>query len=134
MKKLLISTMIGLVLMSVLVSATFAAPAARRELLLKGSIQSLETYIVNFPTMSVTANGSGYATQLGKFAVSYTVQVNLLTNEVVRPLGTPQQTYTNLRRRSANVRVKKLGPQARHNTSLSNKCCQSISCGLEPET
>ena len=81
MKKLLISTMIGLMLLSVLVSATFAAPATGRELLLKGSIQSVETYVVNFPTMSVTANGSGYATQLGRFTVSYTVQVNLLTNE-----------------------------------------------------
>ena len=30
--------------------------------------------------MSVTANGSGYATQLGKFTVSYSVEVNLLTN------------------------------------------------------
>ena len=81
MKKLFISTAIGLVLVIVLVSATFAAPTTGRELLLKGSIQSLETYVVNFPVMSVTASGSGNASQLGKFTVSYTVQVNLLTNE-----------------------------------------------------
>jgi hypothetical protein len=81
MKKLLISTAIGLVLVTAFVSTTFAASAAGRELPLKGSIQSLETYIVNFPTMSVTASGSGHATHLGKFTVSYTVQVNLLTNE-----------------------------------------------------
>jgi hypothetical protein len=31
--------------------------------------------------MSVTASGSGNASQLGKFTVSYTVDVNLLTNE-----------------------------------------------------
>lgn len=81
MKKLFISTAIGLVLVIVLTSVTTAAPAVGRELLLKGSIQSLETYVVNLPTMSVTASGSGHATQLGKFTVSYTVQVNLVTNE-----------------------------------------------------
>jgi len=80
MKKLLVSTMIALMLITVMVSATFAAPAAGRELLVKGSIQSLETYVVNFPAMSVTASGSGHASQLGKFTVSYSVQVNLLTN------------------------------------------------------
>jgi hypothetical protein len=81
MKKLLVSTTIALLLITVVVSATFAAPAAGRELLVKGSIQSLETYAVNFPIMSVTASGSGHASQLGTFTVSYSVQVNLLTNE-----------------------------------------------------
>ena len=81
MKKLLVSTTIALMLMTVVVSATFAAPAAGRELLVKGSIQSLESYAVNFPIMSVNASGSGHASQLGNFTVSYSVQVNLLTNE-----------------------------------------------------
>jgi hypothetical protein len=81
MKKLLVSTTIALMLITVVGSATFAASAAGRELLVKGSIQSLETYVVNFPVMSVTASGSGHAGQLGKFTVSYSVQVNLLTNE-----------------------------------------------------
>ena len=81
MKKLLVSTTIALLLITVVVSASFAAPAAARELLVKGTIQSLEMYVVNFPAMSVTASGSGYASQLGKFSVSYSVEVNLLTNE-----------------------------------------------------
>ena len=81
MKKVLISTAIALLLITIVVSTTFAAPAASRELLVKGSIQSLETYAVNFPIMSVTASGSGHASQLGNFTVSYSVQVNLLTNE-----------------------------------------------------
>ncbi len=81
MKKIFVSTTIALLLIAVVVSATFAAPAAGRELLVKGSIQSLETYVVNFPIMSVTASGSGHASQLGKFTVRYSVQVNLLTNE-----------------------------------------------------
>jgi hypothetical protein len=80
MKKLFVSTLIALLLIIVGTSATFAAPQ-EKDLLLKGSIQSLESYVVNFPVMSVSASGSGYASQLGKFTVSYTVQVNLLTNE-----------------------------------------------------
>jgi hypothetical protein len=80
MKKLLVSTMTTLLLVIVLTSATFAAPAAaERELLLKGSLQAHETYEVNFPTLFVNASGSGQATQLGRYAVSYQVQVNIPT-------------------------------------------------------
>ena len=79
MKKLIVSTVTVLLLILVLVSATFAAPA-EKELLFKGSIQSQEEYVVNFPQMSVTANGSGNAAQLGRYTVSYSVEVNLLTN------------------------------------------------------
>lgn len=80
MKKMFVSTGIGLILVATLATATFAAPAADRELLIKGSIQSLETYELNFPIMSVMATGSGYATQLGKFTVSYSVEVNVVTS------------------------------------------------------
>lgn len=80
MKKLLVSITIALLLVIILASTTFAAPAtAGRELLLKGYMQSVETYVINFPIMSVTASGSGNATQLGQFTVSYEVEVNLLT-------------------------------------------------------
>lgn len=80
MKKLLVSSAISLMLVMVLVTATSAAPAAGRELLVKGSIQALETYTLNFPIMSVTATGAGYSTQLGKFTVSYSVEVNVVTS------------------------------------------------------
>jgi hypothetical protein len=80
MKKLLVSTMSTLLLVIVFASATFAAPAAaERELLLKGSLQAHETNEVNFPTLFVNASGSGEATQLGRYAVSYQVQVNIPT-------------------------------------------------------
>jgi len=80
MKKLLVSAMTALLLIIVFVSATFAAPAmAEKEYLLKGSMQSVETYVINFPIMSVTATGSGQASKLGRFTVSYDVEVNLLT-------------------------------------------------------
>src|SRR5512138_3714777 len=82
MKRLFISTAIALLIVLISTSITFAAPQApEKQLLFKGSTQAIETYEVNFPLMSVTASGSGYATQLGRFTMSYTVaEVNLLTN------------------------------------------------------
>jgi hypothetical protein len=80
MKKLLVSTLTAILLGILLASVTLAAPATvERELLLKGAIQSAETYAINFPIMSVAGNGSGHATQLGRFTVRYEVEVNLLT-------------------------------------------------------
>ena len=43
------------------------------------SIEALETYQVNGPTMSVTVTGSGEATHLGRYPVSYEVEVDLPT-------------------------------------------------------
>ncbi|MGE5374135.1 MAG: hypothetical protein ACM3XO_03690 [Bacteroidota bacterium] len=79
MKKLLLSSLMVLLLAVVVAGTAFAAPAADRQLLLKGSIQSQETYSIDFPIMSVNATGSGTATQLGQFNVTYQVAVNLLT-------------------------------------------------------
>lgn len=78
MKKLLVSTMTMLLLVLGLTSATLAAPA-ERELLLKGSLRAHETYEVTFPTLFVNASGSGKATQLGRYTVSYQVEVNIPT-------------------------------------------------------
>lgn len=79
MKKLLVSTMTALLLVIVLTSATFAAPAAERELLLKGSLQAMETHQVAFPTMLVEATGSGNATQLGLYTIRFQAEVNIPT-------------------------------------------------------
>ena len=79
MKKLLVSTMTTLLLVIILTSARFAA-SAERELLLKGSLRAQETYEVSFPTLFVTASGSGQATQLGRYAVNYQVEVNIPTS------------------------------------------------------
>jgi hypothetical protein len=80
MKKILASTVIALLLLSVLMSTSFAARASGgRELPLRGSIEAVESYAVNFPIMSVTASGSGNASQLGRFTVSYAVEVDLTT-------------------------------------------------------
>ena len=79
MKKLSVPMVVALLLAILLVSTTLAAASARKSLPLKGSIEALETYQVNGPTMSVTATGSGEATHLGRYTVTYEVQVDLPT-------------------------------------------------------
>ena len=80
MKKIFVSTAIVLLLLIVLASTTFAAPAAgERQLLLKGSLQATETHLVTPPTMFVDATGSGKATQLGTFTISFQAEVFLPT-------------------------------------------------------
>ena len=44
----------------------------------QGSIQSTETFVNVFPTMSITASGSGEATQLGPFTIYYQAEISLL--------------------------------------------------------
>jgi len=79
MKKLYISTIVVLLLL-IVASTTFAAPAAgERQLPLKGSLLDSETQRVMFPTIFVDGTGSGNATQLGLFTISYHAQLNIPT-------------------------------------------------------
>ena len=76
MKKMSIVTIIA----GILVSATLVAAASmRKEMPLKGSFKAVETSQPNLPIVHVTATGSGEATQLGRFTVSYQVDVNVQT-------------------------------------------------------
>ena len=79
MKKLSVPTIV--VLLAILTAGTtLAATASAKEPLpFKGSIEALEAYQVNGPTMLVTATGSGEATHLGRYTVSYEVEVDLPT-------------------------------------------------------
>lgn len=81
MKKLILATTIAPLLVIALAGTTLAAPkrSEKKELPFKGTMQSVETYVVTPPIMSVTANGSGNATHLGQYAISYAVEVNLET-------------------------------------------------------
>jgi hypothetical protein len=80
MKKTFASTITALLLLIVLASTTFAAPAAgERQLPLKGSFEAVETHVVTFPTMLVDLTGSGNATQLGLFTYSLQTEVFLPT-------------------------------------------------------
>jgi hypothetical protein len=88
MKKLLVLA-IALLFLIPLTRTAFAAPTSEREvnpnvttkmtrLHFNGTVQSTETYVTVFPTMSITATGSGNASQLGQFTISYQVEINLL--------------------------------------------------------
>ncbi|HEU0293325.1 MAG TPA: hypothetical protein VFR47_11355 [Anaerolineales bacterium] len=79
MKKISVWTIVALLLAILLMGTTLAAASARKPLPLKGSIEAVETYQVNGPTMLVTATGTGEATHLGRYTVSYEVEVDLPT-------------------------------------------------------
>src|SRR5690242_17194757 len=89
MKKTFVSAVIALLLLIVLTSTTFAAPAAgERQLLLKGSLQTVETDELNFPILYVDGTGSGNATQLGTFTISFQAEVYLPTLSAVNAPAT----------------------------------------------
>jgi hypothetical protein len=80
MKKALITNAIGLLVALLLASTTFAAPAAaEKQLILKGSLHAVETYELDFPTLSVDASGFGNATHFGRFTVNYQAIVDVTT-------------------------------------------------------
>lgn len=80
MKKISVPTTVALSVVVILVSATLVAAASTtKELPFKGSFEAVETHQPNLPIILVTANGSGEATQLGHFSISYEVEVNVQT-------------------------------------------------------
>ena len=52
-------------------------PTKTSRITFQGILQSNESYSTNFPTMFVTAKGSGTATLLGQISVHYISEVNL---------------------------------------------------------
>ena len=83
MKSLLVFVL-ALIFLIPLARTAFAAPSADLYSAktpgspFKGTIQSDETYSKVYPTLYVTANGSGESALLGSFTVSYHTEVNLL--------------------------------------------------------
>ena len=82
MKSLLVFTR-ALGFLIPLARTRFAAPAGTpgstktTRIPFKGTLQSHESYSTIFPTMFVTATGSGEATLLGQITVNYQTKVNL---------------------------------------------------------
>ena len=83
MKNVLIFA-IALIFLIPFTRTVFAAPAANvapeplTRIPFKGTMQSIENYSNVSPTMFVTATGTGDATQIGRFAVSYKSEWNLV--------------------------------------------------------
>ena len=66
--------------MAALFLATALPGAMAAETPFKGSFQAVETHAVQFPTLTVAGSGSGNATHLGKFTMTYDAEVSLLTH------------------------------------------------------
>ena len=83
MKKLIVFV-VALIFLIPLARTAFAAPAENvvhaqiTHLPFKGTMQSTEAYSNVYPTMIVTATGSGEAPQIGRFALSYRLEWNFL--------------------------------------------------------
>jgi len=61
-------------------TAMLAAPlATANETPFRGTVEALETQVVTPPTLAATGAGGGNSTHLGKFTLTYTAQVNLVS-------------------------------------------------------
>jgi hypothetical protein len=79
MKKLLLSTVAALLILTALASVGYAAPVATMPVPFKGSLDAVESQQVQFPMLTGNGSGSGNATHLGLYTYNYEVVVNLLT-------------------------------------------------------
>jgi hypothetical protein len=70
---------VGLVAAFAVSLASVAVSAAAAETPFKGTVNAVETSQVVFPTASVTRDGGGTATYLGKYTEHITMQINIPT-------------------------------------------------------
>jgi hypothetical protein len=70
---------VGLVAAFAVSLASVAVSAAAAETPFKGTVNAVETSQVVFPTASVTRDGGGTATHLGKYTEHLTLQINIPT-------------------------------------------------------
>lgn len=82
--KSILRSMLCLQMVAMFLTSGLAGPAAAVHAVpFKGSVQNAESFHVQFPTLFVDAIGTGEATHLGRFTVTYQVEVNLPTNTSV---------------------------------------------------
>jgi hypothetical protein len=73
-------SILGLQMTAMFLTAALAGPAAaEKEVPFKGSVQAVESIDVQPPKLFVDALGTGKATHLGRFTVTYQVEVDLPT-------------------------------------------------------
>ena len=77
MKKIFTSTVTALLFLIVLANTSFAAPAAEKQWLLKGSLETTETQEGAFPFIRVLLTGQGNATKLGLFTYQLDADLDL---------------------------------------------------------
>ncbi len=77
--KTITKTIMYLQMTALFLTASLAGlAAAEKEKPFRGSIQAVETYDVQFPTLFAHGSGTGQATHLGRFAVTYEFESNIL--------------------------------------------------------
>jgi len=75
-------TILYLQMTALFLTAALAGRAvAEEQSPIKGSIEGVEIADVQFPKLFVDGSGSGRATRLGRFTVTYDLEVDLLTRE-----------------------------------------------------
>jgi hypothetical protein len=80
--KTITKTILYLQMTALCLTAALAGRAvAEEQSPIKGSIQGVEIADVQFPRLFVDGSGSGWATHLGRFTVTYEVVVDLLAHE-----------------------------------------------------
>jgi hypothetical protein len=85
---------VGLVAAFAVSLASVAVSATAAETPFKGTVNAVETSQVVFPTASVTRDGGGTATYLGKYTEHVTVQVNIPTGHGIGPRPLRRRTAT----------------------------------------
>lgn len=78
-----LKTQIAIITLAVAASTAALAggAAAEKQTPFKGSLQGVEIADVQFPKLFVDGSGSGKATHLGRFTMTYELEVDLLTSE-----------------------------------------------------
>ena len=77
--KSMMKSILGLQMAAMFLTVALAGPAmAAQQVPFKGSVQAVESYDIQFPTMFVDTTGTGNATHLGRFTVTWEFTVNLL--------------------------------------------------------
>ena len=80
--KTIMKTVLSIPLTAVLLTAALAGPAAAAKgVPFHGTIQGIEIGVFQFPKGFVDASGSGTATHLGPFTMTYELEVDLLTHQ-----------------------------------------------------
>ena len=75
MKKVFVSMLVALILLIAIAGVALASPG-QKQLPLKGSLHAVENNEVDWPIIYVHGSGSGHATILGKFSVTYEAVVH----------------------------------------------------------
>ena len=80
--KTIIKSVLYLQMTALLLTAALAgSAAAEKKVPFRGSFQGVDIADVQFPKLFVDGSGSGNATHLGRFTVTYELEVDLLTHE-----------------------------------------------------